>query len=127
VHLFQMSSGLLFHLLTVHMLWYMPIYAWLLLVSAWARRAPILWAVLPLAGIGIFERFTFHTTYFANLVGYRFSGPESTHAAGHDSMSSMFSIDAATFFSAPGLWIGLVVAAIFLAAAVRLRRYREPI
>jgi hypothetical protein len=39
----------------------------------------------------------------------------------------MFSIDAATFFSAPGLWIGLVIAAIFLAAAVRLRRYREPI
>jgi ABC-2 type transport system permease protein len=109
------------------MLWYMPIYAWLLLVSAWARRAPFLWAVLPLVGIGIFERFAFHTTYFANLVGYRFSGPESTHAAGHDAMTSMFSIDVATFFSAPGLWIGLVVAAIFLAAAVRLRRYREPI
>jgi ABC-2 type transport system permease protein len=127
LHLFQMSSGLLFHLVTVHMLWYMPIYGWLLLVSAWARRAPFLWAVLPLAGIGIFERFTFHTTYFATLVLHRFSGPESTHAAGHDSMSSMFSIDAATFFSAPGLWIGLVVAAIFLAAAVRLRRYREPI
>jgi ABC-2 type transport system permease protein len=122
-----MSSGLLFHLLTIHMLWYTPIYAWLLLVSAWARRAPILWAVLPLAGIGIFERFTFHTAYFATLVLHRFSGPESTHAAGHDSMSSMFSIDAATFFSAPGLWIGLVIAAIFLAAAVRLRRYREPI
>jgi hypothetical protein len=27
----------------------------------------------------------------------------------------------------PGLWIGLLLAAIFLAAAVRLRRYREPI
>jgi hypothetical protein len=26
----------------------------------------------------------------------------------------------------PGLWIGLIVAAIFLAMAVRLRRYREP-
>jgi len=127
LHIVQMSSGLLFHIVTVHMLWYAPIYAWLLLVSAWARRAPFLWAVLPLAGVGIFERFTFHTRYFADLIGYRFSGPESTHAAGHDSMSSMFSIDAATFFSAPGLWIGLVVAAIFLAAAVRLRRYREPI
>jgi ABC-2 type transport system permease protein len=127
LHIVQMSSGLLFHIVTVHMLWYAPIYAWLLLVSAWARRAPFLWAVLPLAGVGIFERFTFHTRYFADLIGYRFSGPESAHAAGHDSMSSMFSIDAATFFSAPGLWIGLVVAAIFLAAAVRLRRYREPI
>jgi hypothetical protein len=31
------------------------------------------------------------------------------------------------FLGTPGLWVGLVFAAIFLAAAVRLRRYREPI
>jgi hypothetical protein len=31
------------------------------------------------------------------------------------------------FFSEPGLWIGLAVAVVFLAAAVRLRRYRGPI
>jgi hypothetical protein len=31
------------------------------------------------------------------------------------------------FLSTPGLWIGLALAAIFPAAAVRLRRYREPI
>jgi hypothetical protein len=32
-----------------------------------------------------------------------------------------------SFLSSPGLWIGLAIAAVFLAAAVRLRRYREPI
>ena len=32
-----------------------------------------------------------------------------------------------SFFISPGLWIGLAVAAAFLAVAVRLRRYREPI
>jgi len=31
------------------------------------------------------------------------------------------------FFTEPGLWIGLAIAAVFLAAAVRLRRYRGPI
>ena len=31
------------------------------------------------------------------------------------------------FLIAPGLWGGLIVAAIFLAGAVQLRRYREPI
>jgi len=31
------------------------------------------------------------------------------------------------FLSSPGLWMGLAVFAAFLAAAVRLRRYREPI
>jgi hypothetical protein len=32
-----------------------------------------------------------------------------------------------SFLSSPGLWIGLAVAAAFLAAAVRLRHYQEPI
>jgi hypothetical protein len=31
------------------------------------------------------------------------------------------------FLSSPGLWVGLIVAAALLTAAVRLRRYREPI
>ena len=31
------------------------------------------------------------------------------------------------FLSNPGLWIGLAVAAIFLATAVRLRRYQGPV
>jgi len=31
------------------------------------------------------------------------------------------------FISSPGLWIGLALAAVFLAAAVRLRRYQGPI
>jgi hypothetical protein len=31
------------------------------------------------------------------------------------------------FFSQPGLWAGLAVAAVFLVIAVRLRRYRGPI
>jgi hypothetical protein len=31
------------------------------------------------------------------------------------------------FLINPGLWIGLAVFALFLAAAVRIRRYQEPI
>jgi hypothetical protein len=31
------------------------------------------------------------------------------------------------FLSIPSLWLGLIVAAIFFAAAVRMRRYREPL
>ena len=36
-------------------------------------------------------------------------------------------ITPANFLSTPGLWIGLVFAAIFLVAAVRMRRYRDPL
>jgi hypothetical protein len=31
------------------------------------------------------------------------------------------------YLSSPGLWLGLVFAAAFIAAAVRLRRYRGPL
>jgi hypothetical protein len=31
------------------------------------------------------------------------------------------------FLATPGLWIGLALAAVFLFAAARVRRYREPI
>src|SRR2546422_9977936 len=46
VSFFQMSLALLYHLVAVHGLWYAPIFGWLLLVSAWARRAAFLWAAL---------------------------------------------------------------------------------
>ncbi len=62
---FQMSLMLLYHLLAVHSLWYAPMFAWLLLVSAWARRAAFLWAFLPLVGIGIVEKIAFNTTQAA--------------------------------------------------------------
>jgi len=48
----QVLVMLLYHLVTAHMLWFAPFYAWLLLVSAWARRAPFLWAILPPLAIG---------------------------------------------------------------------------
>jgi len=136
VSLSQRSLMLLYHLVTVHALWYAPIYAWLLLVSAWARRATFLWAVLPPLAIFAVEKIVFNTSYFAGWLAYRFSGPEAFNVssspglsaqAGGASMTGMTSLDPAKFFSAPGLWIGLIVAAAFLFAAARLRRYRGPI
>jgi ABC-2 type transport system permease protein len=129
VPLFQRSLMLLYHLLTVHVLWYAPIYGWLLLVSAWARRAPFLWAVLPPLAIGFAEKIAFNTSHFAVWLAYRFAGPEAFtfDAPGGLAMDPMTSLDPGKFLSTPGLWTGLVAAALFLAAAVRLRRYRGPI
>jgi ABC-2 type transport system permease protein len=126
---FHMSLMLLFHILTVHGLWYAPIYGWLLLVSAWAPRAPFLYAFLPPFVIWGVERIAFSTSHFLGMLMYRLSGPEpSTTAARSGNMMEIISaLTPLQFFSTPGLWVGLAVAAIFLAAAVRLRRYREPI
>lgn len=127
VALFPMSLGLLYHLVTVHSLWHAPIYAWLLLVSAWARRLAILWAVLPLIAIGVVEKVAFNTTHFANMIGNRFAGgPEAVTVAGKWVTDPMTHLTPGNYLISPGLWIGLAVMALFLAAAVRLRRSRGP-
>lgn len=127
--LFQTWLMLLYHLLTVHGLWYAPIYGWLLLVSAWARRAPFLWASLPLLAIAVVERIAFNTSHFAAMLGNRLigGGGGGDFMAGSLSMDPLMHFAPAEFLGSPGLWIGLAVAAAFLAAAVRLRRYRDPI
>jgi ABC-2 type transport system permease protein len=126
--LFQMSLLLLYHLVTVHALWYAPIYGWLLLVSGWARRAAFLWAVLPLLAIAMVEKIAFNTSHFAALLQHRMgSGAEAVIAPGSLPMDPMTHLTPVHFLASPGLWIGLAVAAIFLAAAVRLRRYQGPI
>jgi ABC-2 type transport system permease protein len=124
--LFQMSLMMLFHVVAIHGLQFAPVYSWMLLVSSWARRAPLLWAVLPPLAIGVAEKIAFNTSHFAALLGYLLGGgPEIV--TGKMQMLPLTPLAVGEFFINPGLWIGLAVAAVFLAAAVRLRRYREPI
>jgi ABC-2 type transport system permease protein len=127
--LFQMSLMLLYHLVAIHALWYAPIFGWLLLVSGWARRMAFLWAALPLLAIGVVEKIAFNTSHFAAMLGYRLSGgPEgAAFTGGSMSMDPLTQLTPGQFLISPGLWIGLPVAAAFLAAAVLLRRYRGPI
>ena len=121
----QAWTMLLYHLVTIHALWYAPIYGWLLLASAWARRVPFLWAALPPLAIGVLERIAFNTSHVAAMLAQRVGGgPDSDlmgtpHAVSH--------LDPGQFLLAPGLWIGLGLTAVFLAAAVRLRRSQSPI
>ena len=112
-------------------LWHAPIYGWLLLVSGWARRATFLWAVLPLIVIQIFEKITFNTSYFGKMLQHRLVGfaPHAFgfHGEGHPTIDSLVQLTPGRYLGSAGLWLGLLVAAAFLFAAVRLRRYRGPL
>jgi ABC-2 type transport system permease protein len=129
VGIFHRAPMLLFHFLCIHGLWQSPIYAWLLLVSGWARRIPILWATLPPLTIGIVEKVAFNSTYFGSLIGNRFTGgSEGMTIMEHGrAMDTMMLFAPLHFLVNPGLWMGLAVTAAFLAAAVRLRQYRGPL
>ena len=112
-------------------LWHAPIYGWALLVSGWVRRATFLWAVLPLFAISVFEKITFNTSHFAALIKDRVLGfaPHAFAFALHRGIAvdSLVQLTPGKYLSTPGLWLGLVFAAVFIAAAIRLRRYRGPL
>ncbi|MEO8136415.1 MAG: ABC transporter permease [Betaproteobacteria bacterium] len=126
------GSLVLLYGLAVTALWYAPVYGWLLLVSGWARRATFLWALLPPLALCVAEAIAFHTWRFAAMLKYRLSGgfAEAFVVRGHSEgypKVGLEQLDPVKFLTTPGLWIGLGFAAAFLAAAVWLRRNREPI
>jgi ABC-2 type transport system permease protein len=130
----------------VYALWALPSIAWCMAVSAWAKRAPFLWAVgTPvLAGIllswqeAMFDRSFGAEWFWENIVGRLFGGfiPGLWFAFGggwervegfqptDQSIFELVSLSYATLAS-PALWIGLAAAAALLAIAIRLRRWRE--
>jgi ABC-2 type transport system permease protein len=123
-NLFQQSLVLLYGLVAIA-LWHAPIYGWALLVSGWVRRATFLWAILPLLAISFFEKITFNTSHFASMLKDRVIGfaPEAFAFHAH----AVPQLTPLRYLSTPGLWLGLIFAAAFVVAAVRLRRYRGPL
>jgi len=123
-NLFQQSLILLYGLVAIA-LWHAPIYGWALLVSGWVRRATFLWAILPLVAISFFEKITFNTSHFASMLKERVIGfaPEAFAFRAH----AVPQLTPLKYLSTPGLWLGLLFAAAFIVAAIRLRRYRGPL
>ena len=123
------------YVVVINVLWSAPIYGWLLMVSSWARRMPFLWAVLPWLGLAVFEKIAVDTNYVGSFLVYRFKGamiegfaPTADHHH-HKFMSMndvMSALTSGHFLSTPGLWLGLLAGAIFIAAAIYIRRTREP-
>lgn len=121
--------ALSYHMITVHVLWHAPLYGWLMFVSSWAKKAPFLWAVLPVVTIGTIEKIAFNSTHFLGWLQYRLSGPDEFSFPGPHTPPAhiMMQMNLGKFLTTPGLWFGLLLTAAFLAAAVRIRRYRGPV
>ena len=129
-------QGLMLYGVIVCMLWFAPLAASLLFVSAWARKNVFLWTTLPPLIAIIFERVAFGTRYTAHLLEYRTWGiwdtlgvgvetPEDSHGR-VVSLAALFdNVSMGKAFLNIDLWLGLAVAAAFVFAAIRIRRYRD--
>jgi ABC-2 type transport system permease protein len=123
-------SLVMFYGLFAHVLWYAPIYGWLLMISAWSRRAPYLWAVLPFVAAQVIEKIVFGTSFLTSVLKYRLVGAMTegfVGKIGNKPVTYLSQLDPVRFIGSPGLWSGLVFALAFLFIAAHLRRHREPV
>jgi ABC-2 type transport system permease protein len=118
-----------YHMFILHGLWFAPVYGWLLLVSAWARRLAIIWAAVPFVAIGVVEKMLLNSAHFGHWMMYRFGGAPASDAypGGHMSFHAWSHLHFSEVFFSPGLWTGLIFAVLCLFAAARLRRSRGPV
>jgi ABC-2 type transport system permease protein len=123
--------------------WYLPVAGWLMLVSAWAKRAVMLWAVLPPLLLYILERVFFGTSTVGHIIMRRLTGLPSvsfngskynwTHDggvvdnAGQAAPSVWHLINPSGFFSSAETWIGVAVGIASIAVAIQLRMRRSEI
>jgi ABC-2 type transport system permease protein len=132
------ADGAILVTVLIGVLWYSPIAACLLLISAASRRAPppMVWATVPPILAPIIERVAFGTHYIWSFEQYR-----TVHIwqvldieqAGHIVSPSglrplgqlLSDFDFGPALSDASLWLGVVAAAAMVYAAVRIRRYRD--
>jgi ABC-2 type transport system permease protein len=123
------TQGFILTALVMTMLWYAPIGAYLLMVSAWARRNVILWATVPPLLVMVVERIAFHTHYIAQLLGYRLSSsvPIGRALAGTTEVVGPEALDRSPLWALQNidLWLGLAVTLALVWLTIRIRRHQS--
>ena len=111
--------------------WMLPLFTWVLMISAYANRAPLMWTILVPVLVYILEVIVFGRAYigafFRDHVGFRVLphiNPETEQSDPRplDSADGLFQ-----FVISGELWLGVLVGAVFLVAAVYLRRLNNEI
>jgi ABC-2 type transport system permease protein len=139
-------QGLWLYLIVTTAIWYLPVAGWLLTVSAWAKRAVILWSILPPLALVLAERVFLGTHVIARQLGERLGllsyvshafqytpGSENwvNTEIGHDIITTPVSVyrfvNASGFVSSPETWIGTAVGIALIVCAIQLRMRRTEI
>lgn len=125
------------------MLWATPFVGYLLLVSSWTKKVPFLVATVPPVLVVIAEGMIFKTAHVISFLGEKMFGVVQALVAPFNSLAREFSqkradveddipiFDEFEFmsfgqqFQDSGFWIGLILGAAMIAAAIYIRRFRD--
>jgi ABC-2 type transport system permease protein len=137
-------QALWLYLIVTTAIWYLPVAAWLLVISAWAKRAVMLWSILPPVAAYLAERWFLGTHAVATQLSQRMFGylPTAFHDNSNGSTwvttvvdtdrftapgSVWALLDPRSFFSNAQTWIGVVVGIALVVCAIQLRLRRSEI
>lgn len=128
-NLFGVMFNTMFSLITGS-LWLAPLWGWFMLASAWAKKVAFLWGGMPILMITVAEAWIFNSSTFIQMLGHRIA---NGFAIQNSNMHVLKGGDGFDFevvnwydaYTSGSFWIGLVVAAAFLGAAIYTRRYRD--
>ncbi len=123
-------------------IWYLPLAGWLMLVSAWARRAVMMWAILPPLALYFIERGFIGTHVVTQMLGRHLLGYAAAAFRGDgnslwlegaaDSAAPSPSgvwhlMNVAAFLANPHTWIAVAVGAALILGAIQLRLRRTEV
>jgi ABC-2 type transport system permease protein len=136
-------QALWLYLIVTTAIWYLPFVGWLVVVSAWAKRAVMLWSILPPLAAYLLERWFFGTHVLGTVLQERTQGYASrafrypadfawvSTVVGDDTITTPGSVwpllNPLGFFSSPATWTGVAVGAMFIIGAIQLRLRRTEI
>jgi ABC-2 type transport system permease protein len=124
------------YLIVTTALWYAPFAGWFMAVSAWAKRAVLLWAVLPLCAACLLERWFLGTHAIAGTLEVRLLGYMGAAFSDSPGVAAFRTLDDMAepapgsvwtvlhpwgFIANPQVWLGLAVGAALIAGAIQLR------
>lgn len=132
-------------IIPVYVLWALPTVGWLMMISAWARTKPFLWAVgAPLlTGVlllwfkALFDLDLETDWYWRDIVArgllsvapgswFGFFHPDSHLSSGPDNINAMALVSQSwRILASANIWIGAAVGSAMIFAAMRLRRWRD--
>lgn len=131
------------YLIVATAVWYLPVAGYLLVVSAWAKRAVMLWLILPPIALLLAEKWFLGTHVIAGQLGERLwgvgkafnidpgQGSWVTTAVDNDTIRTPVDVwsflNISGFLSSLDTWIGFAVGIALISCAIQLRMRRAEI
>jgi ABC-2 type transport system permease protein len=129
------TQAIILGALVVVILWYAPVAAYLMLVSAWAKKSAFLWAAMPPLVAMLIEKIAFGTSYVAkflayrlrisDLLGFNHGAGQAAAAAGEHASGMLDRMKPWAALANVDLWLGLAATAALVWLTIRIRRHQS--